>query len=345
MIEQYSKEAPKNPQEWKQWYGERFHRVPVKPAIDAKSLPDNTELQRFMDLPKFLDLVAKQRLILPRLGRLMEGDPFECIAAETYDHVDRAKLEEYVLLREQYVPDHFQTYEFKTPCWLDGSLSSRSRYESFIRNLSDEKLRDAAWYLERNRLKEDLVCGCWYLGRQESDAMWRIYADHIGVSVVTSVARLKAGIQSCLVPKISEKDFTLTLEKVQYGDRTEFKQLKPWLIKRKSFQHEREVRLFYDCVTVSYPGLELIVDLGTLIKEIVVTPFAEEWQCQAIIAIIKSSCFKDLKIRQSDHMRPPENDWPSSHMSSDGSSLSALTKIIGKPISSLVSQNKENESL
>jgi len=337
MIEQYLREAPTDPQEWKRWYGERFHQVAVKPSIDARGLPDDTPIQRFMDLPKFLDLVAKQRLILPRLKRLMDGDPFECSEAKMYDDFDRTKLQDYILSREQYAPDLFNPYEYEPPGWHGGGQSSRSRYEHFVRSLTDEHLIDAAWYLERERLKDDLVCGCWYLGRQESDAMWRIYANQIGVSVVSSVSRLKAGIQSCSVPKVCERDFTLTLAEVQYGDRKECGRLPPWLIKRKSFEHEKEVRLYCDCLTVSYRGLELKVDLTALIEEIVVTPFADDWQCQAIIAMIKSSSFKELNIRQSDHMRPPENAWPSSQTSSGG----PFTGIIGTATASLVSGPKD----
>jgi hypothetical protein len=98
-----------------------------------------------------------------------------------------------------------------------------------------------------------------------------------------------------------------------------------------------EVRLYCDWLDVSHRGWELKVDLAALIEEIVVTPFADDWQCQAIIAMIKSSSFKDLKIRQSDHMRLPENAWPSSQTSNG----EPLVGIVGTAIASLLSGLKD----
>ena len=80
-----------------------------------------------------------------------------------------------------------------------------------------DELKQAAWFGEHSRLKQELVCSCWYGGEMESDAMWRLYCEHVGVAITTSVSRLKRAV-SCFVPKLFSEHFKLSLAKVTYED-------------------------------------------------------------------------------------------------------------------------------
>ena len=302
MIEHYLKEAPTNSADLLRWWFHASQTVVVKPDIHAIDLPEDEVLVRYMDLPKLFDILANSRLILPMLGKLIGQDPFECSTAKSYHHFSRVKLEAYVMSRSKYAPNRFNPHQLPLP---------DSSFEQYVKSLTQAELSKIAWHLERERLKNDLVCSCWYRGRKESDAMWKIYAKPIGVAVFSSVSRMKAAITSYSIPKIASKDFKLTLARVQYGDASETRKLKPWLIKREAFLHEHEARLTCDCPTVNSPGLELKVDPAVLIEKIVITPFAEDWESEAIIAMIKSSSFPKLPLVPSDHMRQPKTAWPS----------------------------------
>ena len=293
------------------WRFRNFQMVTIKPPLDARDLRDAEVLVRFMDLPKLFDLLANSRLLLPQLEHLIEGDPFECSASKSYKHLSRQQLEQHVLLRREYAPNLLTRPDILFfHDWFAPSHSTGSSFNRYVQGLSVLDLRKTAWYLERERLKHDLVCSCWYRGRQESDAMWRIHADRTGVAIFSSVSRMRTAIKCCSVPKIAAHDFKLTLAKVRYDDTTESRRLKPWLIKRKAFQHEQEVRLTCDCPILDSPGLALKVDPALLIQEIIVTPFAANWQSEAIIAMVKSGSFHKIRTRKSEHMRPPKTWSP-----------------------------------
>jgi hypothetical protein len=87
----------------------------------------------------------------------------------------------------------------------------------------------------------------------------------------------------------------------------------------KGVPARNEVRLYCDSPSGASPGLELQVDVAELVEEIVITPFADDWQVEAIQAAIEELLGPEckerlqrgrLKLRQSEHMRPPEVGWP-----------------------------------
>lgn len=176
-----------------------------------------------------------------------------------------------------------------------------------------EKLKEVVWYLERERLKNNLVCSCWYKGVSESDAMWKIYASQLGVSISSSAARMESGMK-LVVPKILATRTEFKLAAVQYENPKTCRNSEPWLIKRKAFNHEKEVRLFCDVPFAFGSQFEIQVDITKLIEEIVITPFAKPWQVAAIKgaieALLKEGGARSVIVRQSKHMRVPEFGWP-----------------------------------
>jgi hypothetical protein len=222
-------------------------------------------------------------------------------------------LEGYALERELYVPQSRSVF-FK-PNFLSDirSPNPKSPFERYLQNMTDVELKKIAWFLERERLKSSVACSCWYHHYNESDAMWRIYSDKIGAAITSSVSRLKEGILHCSLPRISATDFRLTLAKVDYKDVEVNGDMVPWLIKRSAFEHEHEVRLFADIPFDALPHFELVIDIPALIEEIVINPFAKEWEAKAIQSAMNlfSDKLGKVKVRQSDHMSIPDNDWPS----------------------------------
>jgi hypothetical protein len=254
-----TKLAPEEPAAFKKWSRENFKRVAVSPNLTLSNISDDETLRRFIDLPKLFDLLKNKRLMMPTLGNLIKGDPFECFAKKSLNHLNRVELEARANQLKEYAPDS-SYYPLYPPNLSAADMltfrSYESRFGSEMKQLSDEELKDAVWYLERERLKNDLVCSCWHKGTIESDAMWKIYASQLGVSISSSAAKMKSSIKM-IVPKIYAEQAELNLAAVHYEDTDECQDIEPWLIKRKAFTHEKEVRLYCDVPFIFSPKFEL----------------------------------------------------------------------------------------
>ena len=312
--------SPKTP-EYERWSEETFGIVEVTPTIEHPGIPDDAPLRRFIDLPKALDLLVNRRLVLPRLAELIKCDPRECDARPDYNQASREDLERKVIELKEFAPDSEDTssiYSFHSLGLVSGGLSVKNSFEDRVKQMSLNDLKQAAWFVEHERLKQDLVCSCWYGSAMESDAMWKLYCDRVGVAITTSVSRLKSSVK-CHVPKLFSDHLRLSLAKIAYDDTTCCKDTAPWLIKRTAFRHEDEVRLYMDYPFVRFPGFELTVSPHRLIKEIIVTPYAQRWQSEVIEATIgrllrpserRIGPRNSMIVKQSTHRTPPIQAGP-----------------------------------
>ena len=160
---------------------------------------------------------------------------------------------------------------------------------------------------ERIRNKAQLYTNfatCWHASPHETEAMWKLYSTiHAGVAIVSTPSRLHQAVDLSQYPghgilgPVEYLDFDkdgMILPK-SFG-----REARPGLLKRKSFEHEHEVRgliLFtnhskipssfdfsqmIDLFRSSAPlGISVDVDLKLLIEEIYISPLA-------------TSCFKDV---------------------------------------------------
>lgn len=180
---------------------------------------------------------------------------------------------------------------------------------------------EALWFAEHARLKHDVACSCWYGSGVESDAMWRLYCGHVGVSVSTSISRIKKAV-TCYVPKALVDRFKLSLAKVTYSDDETCGQTLPWLVKRLAFRHEEELRLFLDYPLIRAAGFELVIDPRVLIEKITVTPYAQKWEFEAVKATVEKIFLSSERriglghsrpaIEQSAHLVATDPKWPQS---------------------------------
>jgi hypothetical protein len=234
--------------------------------------------------------------------------------------VPREELERRVIDLREFAPKSAtEATEFGSGPRYPLPLDVTDAFEARIKRILLDDLRQAAWFVEHSRLKQELVCSCWYGGEMESDAMWRLYCEHVGVAITTSVSRLKRAV-SCFVPKLFAEHFKLSLAKVTYEDTACPKGTPPWLIKRPAFRHEHEVRLYVDYPFTRAPGLDLLVDPCRLIERVTVTPYARKWQADLIEATIERVLrgsgrlirFKRIIVKQSTHMDASDPGWPDS---------------------------------
>jgi hypothetical protein len=306
--------------DYERWWAETFESKKIVPTIEHPGIEDAAPLRRFMDLPKFLDLIISGRLLLPRLAELKRCDPHECDAKSDYSQVAREELERRVIDLREFVPESATDASgFASGSRYASALNVIDSFEDRVKRMSLDDLTQAAWFVEHSRLKQELVCSCWYGSEMDSDAMWRLYCEHVGVAITTSVSRLKRAV-SCFVPKLFSEHFKLSLAEVKYEDTACSRGTPPWLIKRLAFKHEHEVRVYVDYPFARAPGFDLLVDPYRLIEKVTVTPYAEKWQAEIIEATIgkllrpsgRRISLKSIIIKQSTHMDASDPIWPES---------------------------------
>jgi hypothetical protein len=243
-------------------------RLPYKimPVIEHPAFkePDNPQIKiwRYMDFTKFVSTLEEGGLFFSRLDQL--GDPFE-------GSVPRAnlttRLEEWKMYWDER---NVKTLQEATPIMLQWQ-----RQWSYV--------------------------NCWHMNELESAAMWKLYAKtDEAICIQSTYQRL----ETCIEESPSTEDDNIFIGTVQYIDyQTEClpndNQLYHLVYKRRSFEHERELRAviwraprFPDGTTLNFPndlskedypqdlpkgGVWVKLDLDQLIESIYVAPSSQSW--------------------------------------------------------------------
>jgi hypothetical protein len=192
-------------QEW----ASQFEPVQIVPQFHLDEIQEEALLFRYVDLPKLLDLIVNQQLVLPKLRALTHGDPFECNARPDYSSLTRQQLIERLDILKRTEP-HLVPVSKPLP-W--SFIPAPDGVQQWTRS----ELDDAVWFLERAAALGNVACCCWYASDVESDAMWRLYCGEVGAAIVTSVSSLRSSIQ-CHVPRLFSSGFQLTVAKIRYTD-------------------------------------------------------------------------------------------------------------------------------
>ena len=174
-------------------------------------------------------------------------------------------------------------------------------------NLSDEEI--IIYTHTMQQLPRFTLISCWHESRHESEAMWRLYASaNGGIAVKTNFDVFVKSIRT------NEQIHIGQVQYVDY-DRDQIPEdnlLSPYLHKRKSFEHEREVRAIVQKPPIGSSlselrssiqnmpieeiarwqdicdiGLDYEVDLNLLIQEVVVSHFAPEWLLNLVKSVTK----------------------------------------------------------
>jgi len=137
-----------------------------------------------------------------------------------------------------------------------------------------------------------IAINCWHMNQYESAAMWKLYLkSDEGIAIQSTYARLK---------KSFIDDEIINLGKVKYIDYdTDFIEANDtaFVHKRKSFEHEQEVRALvlktpemegrydFNLETIKY-GLQIKVDIETLIERIYIAPSTPDWFADLVKTIV-----------------------------------------------------------
>lgn len=176
--------------------------------------------------------------------------------------------------------------------------------------LPKETLQNFSVYQKHNRRTK--LINCWHQSNHESEAMWRLYSrENDGIAIMTEFNYLKDSF-------ICEKD--IYIGKVVYVDYT--RQVIPerndnsrYLHKRKSFEHENEVRaissiyqkdgeVYNNLYNDNIIGVYYQVDLSILIQKVIVSPFAPDWFLDLVRSVTSRYIFH-FKVDRSTQAEDP----------------------------------------
>jgi hypothetical protein len=282
--------------------------------VKIVGLPKGALVRRFVDLPRLFDLLLWDRTFFPKIETLAQSDPFESgfVIPSRCKERNTKKLRDLAVDLSKYLP--YSNFRCN-----DGDL--RKDFFEMIDNLKGVALRNCILDMEMRKFRQRIVCSCWYLGDEESDAMWKVYADRLGVALVSTVGRLASSLKgrySNLITSYDPQEYLIA--PVRYVGNSKLSRLPqfykdhPWMLKRSAFRHEKEVRICHELPESvwarSEPGSSIGVSTQKLVREIILSPFNPAWvndSLRSAISVILERRRLNIRVRVSEHMRPPTN--------------------------------------
>lgn len=221
---------------------------------------DDLPLWRYLDFPKFLDLLSSRALKMPRASSMEDG--YEGVmglgavsATVAADKANRA-------------PGYFR----------HARINAIQKQSLFWRDRT--------------------YISCWNAFPSENAGLWRIYGDEKGVAIRTtwgSLARSFAGTADCVSHVFYGR---VDYRSAESDDSVPATYTDQYFIKRREFSHENEFRLVAHDASRDHnynePSVEglprfatLPCDLNTLIEEVVVSPRLGGWVWETVRDVSK----------------------------------------------------------
>ena len=281
------------------------------PSFDCPTV--SQRLWRYVDLPKFIELLISRKLWLTNAETLAVDDPHEGLqGALQFPHrLWRTVSDVPEILRKQIIAMR-----------RNGS------------DQTDERLFKGWFMVEEQRChmtlsgRRNFFVNCWHAADHESAAMWKIYGSLAGgVAIVSTGGRLHAALAQA-----SEEIYLGAVRYVdprafEIGARNAFDSL---VSKRSAFAYEQEVRLvhwqrghYHDPLstfdwneqTMRFdnivenpnpitPGITVDCDLATMIEQVLISPVAPTWYLSMIERLIEQLGFS-FPVRQSVLLKAP----------------------------------------
>ncbi|HUU16888.1 MAG TPA: DUF2971 domain-containing protein [Sedimentisphaerales bacterium] len=158
-------------------------------------------------------------------------------------------------------------------------------------------------------IRKFTVINCWHMNEYESAAMWKLYLkSNEGVAIQFTFTRLTESLNN-----YEENDvFVGKVNYINYETEwlPEGNSFYPFLHKRKSFEHERELRAIIQKVPVRHGrvdwsqeifgiGTYVDVDLNILIEKVLLSPTSPAWFSQLVKSVVKKYNVKKEVIQSS----------------------------------------------
>lgn len=232
-------------------------------------VPDGSSvLWRYMDFTKFASLLSTKSLYFPSASCF--DDAFEGAKGLAQN---KHKWDAYYL-------DFFRRAIRSVPRDDGVAPSEEAIEENAQKLLSDIEIGGV-------RDRDRTFISCWHESEHESEAMWRLYSTSMphAIAIQTTTEAIYAALGKN--PKIA-------IGRVEYVDfETYFADVNgAFWRKRKSFEHEREVRLVIHERRRDVPGLAIPCDVPTLVNSVVVSPKSPDWLLPLVKDLIEKFGFQ-----------------------------------------------------
>jgi hypothetical protein len=199
----------------------------------TEPLETDSKIWRYMDLSKFLSLLENNSLFFTRSDKFQ--DPYE----GTLNQPQLLAIKNEINNLKVLIADK-STNKNVTGGDEKKSLLA-SFFEPFLDALSHLSLNVLEASTDINKKLRSLACiNCWHLNDAESNAMWKLYLkSNEGIAIQSTVKRLRDSFISNNSTVHISKVRYLNYELESFGDDIF---LSPFIHKRKSFEHEKELR-------------------------------------------------------------------------------------------------------
>lgn len=207
-------------------------------------------------------------------------------------------------------------------------------YKQSLKRVTPEDFVEALtkWYEDSRKY---VMCNCWHQNVVESMAMWEKYhMRNSGVAIKTTMQKMKNSLTS---------EHSIYIGKIEYiydnldDDQYMHKFLQspiplakkltyfPYFQKRKEYEHEQEARLIVDIdlfvvdalkgqtfdsfLETGLPdicdtGMSFNIDVNTLIDEVIVSPYAEDWITDTVTSVVQKFGY-NFKVNPSTLLNAP----------------------------------------
>ncbi|MBU2513738.1 DUF2971 domain-containing protein [bacterium] len=266
----------------------------------SPSLNSDQKIWRYLTLDKFIDLISRQALYFAPLEKFIDSDPFEGYMPIPALKIFHGALGDTIQFFEKESLDRFEKLGAE-----NGVPINTEKFKRTINSETDKIKKKSLKFMKI--LGKSIQVNCWNISDYESEAFWKLYSDEgKGVAIESTVESLSKSIfptysgNRIHIYPVKYVDFFD--ESLNVSDCMVDGQVVP-LIKRKSYEHENEVRAFIvpdvDVKRLDEHKIEHVfveVDLSVLIERIHISPFAGTAFKNSVKAVSKAFNIEICKI-------------------------------------------------
>ena len=151
----------------------------------------------------------------------------------------------------------------------------------------------------RAHLRRGVYISSWHENRRESEAMWRLYCGSAeGVALSTTYAKLCAALEThpnTVIGRVTYIDYDSDSARCPNMQHSLAHPLAPFMTKRASFEHEREIRVLHwqalDGGVSSHaseppPAVGLAWNIADAVEQVWVSPYAPRWYFDVVKEVL-----------------------------------------------------------
>jgi hypothetical protein len=161
-----------------------------------------------------------------------------------------------------------------------GRIVRRIWFDTYIKNGGDEKEGKENLEMALKRIVESTYISCWHISDHESDAMWKLYGQVDGaVAIQTTFGKLRKQLPASgfIAGKVQYIDYETA--PISWNE-----MISPFFFKRKSFEHEREVRFFMRIPSNTSRRVAsfAFLDINDVFENLYISPLAGKWVADTV---------------------------------------------------------------